>query len=140
MGDSMKYTNRLSIDTLIGNEEDVSIIEKLDRVCSTEKGVLLLINLDNFSLFTDIYGQETASSVLNDCGRIISENTEADDVKGNLGGDEFVVFRKNMDDKKAFAAFCTAINDVLEKSTKKILGEDAKMMTCSIRLIWPLNM
>ena len=128
MGDSMKYTNRLSIDTLIGNEEDVSIIEKLDRVCSTEKGVLLLINLDNFSLFTDIYGQETASSVLNDCARIISENTEADDVKGNLGGGGIVKKRKNMDDKKAFAAFYKTINDELEKSTKKILGEDANIM------------
>ena len=103
------------------------VISRLTEACAKEKGVLMLVNLDNFGLFNEIYGVEVGDALLENCVRIINEVTEGDDIKGRLGGDEFIIFCKNLEDKKEVAEMLEYINEKLEDSIDELLGEETNI-------------
>ena len=69
----------------------VSVIQQLQDACRSDEGLLMLINLDSFQLFNDVYGHDMGDIMLEKCTEIIGECCEDSDIKGCLGGDEFVV-------------------------------------------------
>ena len=52
----------------------------------------VLINLDNFKLVNETYGQAVGDLVLKQIARIIADNTRPVDWTGRIEGDEFLVF------------------------------------------------
>ena len=101
------------------------VISRLTEACAKEKGVLMLMNLDNFGLFNEIYGVEVGDALLENCVRIINEVTEGDDIKGRLGGDEFIVLAHVNN---------TRIEDILHELTKKAdrwSGKEIKELSLS---------
>ena len=87
------------------------VIERLTEACAEETGVLMLVNVDNFALFNEIYGIEMGDALLERCVRVINEVTEGDDIKGRLGGDEFIIFCRNLVDKNEVAEMLEYINE-----------------------------
>ena len=68
------------------------IIEQLRKACNEKAGILMIINVDNFTLFGDVYGKDIAGQVLKTCMIAIDSITNEDDIKARLGDDEFVVY------------------------------------------------
>ena len=101
-----------------------TVIESLTKACKTESGVLALINVDNFGLFNDIYGWACGDKVIQKCIQVIDKVTEGDDIKGSLGGDEFVVFAKNLKDKSELMAMTAYINEKLAYYVTDLVGSD----------------
>ncbi|MCR5226620.1 MAG: diguanylate cyclase [Eubacterium sp.] len=101
-----------------------AVIESLTKACKTDSGVLALINVDNFALFNDIYGMECGDKVIQKCIQVIDKVTEGDDIKASLGGDEFVVFAKNLKDKGELIAMTAYINEKLAYYITDLVGTD----------------
>ena len=59
-------------------------------------GMLFLIDIDNFKKINDTMGHAFGDEVLREIGRNIGVNFRVSDVIGRVGGDEFMVFLKNL--------------------------------------------
>jgi len=63
--------------------------------------VLLMIDVDNFKSVNDNYGHQTGDEVLIRVAQTIKNAFRSDDIKGRVGGDEFMVLMKNCGSKVA---------------------------------------
>lgn len=117
-----------------------SIIERLMTACKEDSGVLMLINLDNFELFNDIYGRTIGDKMLEHTQDAINQYTHPDDIKGRLGGDEFVVFCKGIHDTDTYSEIASNIGGQIEKYSADLIGEDMKIqMRASIGAVFVPN-
>ncbi len=108
------------------NQEKVGIIQQLQEACRTEEGVLMLVNLDSFELFNDVYGYDMGDEMLDRCAEIIDQNVGEDDIKARVGGDEFIIFCKGID-KGTFARMAAEINKQIAEASKILIGPDMKI-------------
>lgn len=113
-----------SLDKLTGFLNKAAIDEKLQRVCRMSKGMLVMADLDSFKLVNDIYGHDMGDKVLSMFASLIKQNTRREDLLGRVGGDEFVIFIKNIVDEYAIKRICDNINKQLIIEAKKMMGED----------------
>lgn len=70
-----------------------------------ELGAMCVIDLDHFKRINDTYGHETGDAVLFQAAKHLRQTFRSSDIIGRIGGDEFLVFLKNVPD----------INVVLQK-------------------------
>ena len=63
--------------------------------------VLFLIDIDNFKGINDTFGHTFGDTVISDIANILSRQFRAQDIVGRVGGDEFLVFMKNVSVEKA---------------------------------------
>lgn len=75
---------------------------------------LLMIDLDKFKMVNDIFGHSIGDHVLAVTGRIIHETFKGMDVAGRVGGDEFMVLLRNIDE----AENAISLADTLQKSVR----------------------
>ncbi|MBP5261813.1 MAG: GGDEF domain-containing protein [Clostridiales bacterium] len=111
-------------DKQTGFYNKASATAELTKACRNERGVLLIIDLDNFKLVNDIYGLTKGDELIRLFADVIKNNTRNDDIIGRSGGDEFVVFCRNVTDEKTIAGICSRINEQIIQSARSILGED----------------
>ena len=94
-----------------------------------EVKVLFFIDLDNFKLANDTYGHPFGDKLLNSMGKILQKSFRKADVFGRVGGDEFMVLMKNVNDIKVVEAKAKQINEEFHKESKKLGFEQG---SCSI--------
>ena len=61
-----------------------------------EQGAMLMIDVDDFKTINDCYGHAAGDRVLAEIGRIIRSHFRVMDVTGRIGGDEFMVFLRDI--------------------------------------------
>lgn len=61
-----------------------------------DHSALLMIDADHFKDVNDRFGHAEGDQVLAELGRIIKNSCRGEDVAGRIGGDEFIVFMRNM--------------------------------------------
>lgn len=103
----------------------VSALQATDR---TGMCALFIIDLDNFKFVNDKLGHQVGDELLAKMGDILSHMFRAEDIVGRFGGDEFVVFLREVSDK-----------ELLRKKSKEMLVrlggvklEKECRFTCSI--------
>jgi diguanylate cyclase (GGDEF)-like protein len=77
---------------------------ELDR--AREQGyplTVLMMDVDNFKLFNDIYGHQVGDQVLKRVAQALQAACEARDVLGRFGGDEFLAILPDSDGTRAIA-------------------------------------
>lgn len=111
----------------MNTEHGESVIERLTRACETQKGMLMLINLDNFQIFKYVYGAELATELIKNVSKALDDNTADYDVKGYVGEDEFVVFSTSIADRVAFKRLYGNMKNKLAEHVKKLVGEDMRI-------------
>ncbi|WP_133968816.1 sensor domain-containing diguanylate cyclase [Eubacterium limosum] len=67
----------------------------------TQRAGLLMIDVDDFKQVNDTFGHISGDLVLREVTRKISGIFRESDIVGRIGGDEFVVFMKNIQDAEA---------------------------------------
>ncbi|MDO5407238.1 MAG: diguanylate cyclase [Eubacteriales bacterium] len=60
----------------------------------------LMLDIDYFKQINDTYGHVVGDEVLRQVGRLLRHYFRSDDIVGRIGGDEFVVFMKQVDTKE----------------------------------------
>lgn len=90
------------------------------------KGTLMMLDLDDFKTINDSYGHLKGDEALKTLVSVLQHIFREQDVIGRLGGDEFLVFVKNVTDKKI-------LNERIEQLFTKLAELSGKnALTCSV--------
>ncbi|MGR5239075.1 diguanylate cyclase [Vibrio alfacsensis] len=96
----MRIKSRL--DRLTGSLNRSAIIERIKAQSSPcpedMRYVLVLLDLDNFKLINDNYGHPTGDLVIRHVCKALKAKLNKGEYLGRLGGEEFVLLLKNVDD------------------------------------------
>jgi len=76
---------------------------------SKDKGIMLMLDINDFKSVNDTYGHDVGDRVINQFGDFLASIFKEDDIVGRFGGDEFIVFIKNSDNLDAAATAARAI-------------------------------
>jgi len=69
------------------------------RLEQISRGVLFMMDLDDFKSINDNFGHAAGDKVLAAMGRILNETFRADDIVARVGGDEFMAFLSGSDNR-----------------------------------------
>ncbi|HHY81408.1 MAG TPA: diguanylate cyclase [Clostridiales bacterium] len=76
---------------------------------------LLIIDIDHFKHYNDMFGHQQGDAVLKKIASILKENTRPEDFVARYGGEEFAVILPNTDEKRALIV-AERIRQVIEKT------------------------
>ena len=78
----------------------------------------LFIDLDNFKLVNDALGHETGDSLLQDVASALDTSLRAGDTVGRLGGDEFLVIVRDIEDEDTVMRVARRVSDSVASLTR----------------------
>ena len=78
---------------------------------SKDKGALLMIDVDKFKHVNDTYGHIAGDRVLMAIGNIIHESFKGMDIAGRIGGDEFMVYLRDIENSSTVLQLAAKISD-----------------------------
>lgn len=84
---------------------------------------LIMIDIDNFKMFNDIYGHETGDTVVHGTGAILKAISEPDQITCRYGGDEFAIILPNAS-LKATQQTARQIQEQFQSLKAKYFPED----------------
>ncbi|QTE71077.1 diguanylate cyclase [Clostridiales bacterium FE2011] len=122
-----RFARTAEIDQMTDLLNKSATESRMERLCDEEEGLLCVLDLDNFKAVNDTYGHDVGDQVLMMFARILKVSLRRDDECGRIGGDEFVVFLKNMQDTADLDRFTGRINKGYELGAKPILGDKMKI-------------
>jgi len=100
IGDRKAQQNRLerlaNYDELTGHFNKSRLRESVDQIIATNQrtnspAAFLAVGIDNMTMINDMFGYETADTVLIEIGRRLDDCVRVSDLIGRLGGDRFGV-------------------------------------------------
>lgn len=124
-----ELTHKMEIDKLTGLYDKITA-EKSCRKYLVEggTGVLLIFDIDNFKKVNDCYGHSKGDDILRNVGNILRQFCRSDDIAGRVGGDEFLVFLKEMKDREIVGQRLEALKEQIRE-----LGKSREVdISCSI--------
>lgn len=74
-----------------------------------DSATLLIVDADDFKSINDTFGHLFGDAVLREMGRAIRSNFRQTDIKGRIGGDEFIVMLPGMDSPEVTARHCASL-------------------------------
>lgn len=111
-----------SVDKLTGFWNRVAGMRRVGKYCKTQKGMLAIMDLDNFKLVNDLYGHDKGDQVLETFAITVRRNIREKDVVARIGGDEFIAFFCNLSAETGLTAMLDRLNAQLVDETTKLLG------------------
>lgn len=111
-------------DTMTGLLNRRSVQKTLTELCARASGILMMIDLDNFKLVNDLYGHSMGDRVLIRFAEILRQNIRTSDIAGRMGGDEFIIFCRDIRSERLIAGKTEAVNASLLAAAKEFMGED----------------
>lgn len=123
----LTFKNEATLDKLTGFLNKSAAGEEFSRLCSSQAGCLLMIDLDSFKLVNDIYGHETGDKVLRSFSRIISASLPEGSRCARLGGDEFAAFCPEKCSPEKLTEITAKINADMLKDAKALMGDDMQI-------------
>lgn len=117
------FARNAEIDQLTGFLNKAASEARMDKLCSESAGLLCVLDLDAFKMVNDIFGHDIGDQVLVMFSRILKKNLRKDDECGRIGGDEFIVFLRNMSSSDELDRFAKRINEEYQAGTREIMGE-----------------
>lgn len=97
-----KLINLAKMDALTGIKNKETLRREISTYLVSNKGkqngALFMIDVDNFKMVNDLNGHVVGDELLKHFGRILKNSFGKYDIVGRAGGDEFIVFMKNVDD------------------------------------------
>jgi diguanylate cyclase (GGDEF)-like protein len=98
--------------------------EEIDKICKKNGGALMMIDLDSFKPVNDIYGHDMGDKVLIRFAQILCSAIRSTDIAGRMGGDEFIIYCKNINKEEIIKEKSAYINEEILRSAKELMGED----------------
>ncbi len=91
------------------------LIDKALAVPGTAKA-LLVLDMDGFKKVNDNLGHLFGDAVISDMALSLAEVFSPEDIIGRVGGDEFVVLMRNIQDRNTVIVRCEKLRDMLRRS------------------------
>ena len=112
------------IDPMTGLFNKAASESKIESLCRTKQGVLMMIDLDSFKLVNDIYGHAMGDKILMRFAEILQAVVRPIDIVGRVGGDEFIAFCQNLRDEIVIEKKSRFINKYILEAAHEFMGED----------------
>ncbi len=116
------YEREASTDQLTGMINQHTASKKMQELCNQEEGFLCILDLDSFKMVNDIYGHDMGDSILVLFSRLLRRNLDFEAEYGRIGGDEFILFAKNVSEGDMYR-FSQRLNEDFLHNSRKKLGE-----------------
>ena len=124
----LEYINKAQRDSLTNLYNKMVtqdlVSESLEKILPNTKHAIYLIDLDNFKNVNDNFGHEAGDLVLKQIAEKLKKSFRETDIVGRVGGDEFLVMLKNINDKeiviKKAEEISTICREVIGKNEKRI--------------------
>ena len=101
--------------------------ELLSGLCAKYSGALIMVDIDSFKLVNDIHGHSMGDRMLIRFADILRTVTRSSDVAGRVGGDEFILFFRDIHDEAIIAKKASTINQMVSALAIELLGENNKI-------------
>jgi diguanylate cyclase (GGDEF)-like protein len=124
--------NRDSLTTLWNRRYLEEYIEKGQR--KTEKGIFLLLDMDNFKQVNDSFGHLMGDEVLVAFANILQVYAGPDSRVCRLGGDEFVVYMSGTWSKAKIRDMCRNLIAVMEYEINKLIEFEDDQLQISVSI------
>ena len=122
-----QFEHAAAIDKLTGMLSREAAEEKMKNLCETENGFFCVLDLDTFKSVNDLYGHETGDKVLELFSGLMKKEMRHDDVCGRIGGDEFVLFLRNMKKEEELRQFISRINQSFQSDVSLLIGRQLQV-------------
>lgn len=96
----------------------------LAGLCGKAVGALMMVDLDSFKLVNDLFGHGMGDRVLIRFAEILRGVIRSSDVAGRMGGDEFILFCRDVREESTIADKSRVINECLTASAREFMGEN----------------
>ena len=120
----LELEKRSKTDSLTGllnkQETEYEIINIIENAANDRGGTLLMIDVDKFKEINDSFGHAAGDRVLNAIGNMLHKTFKGMDIKGRIGGDEFMVFLRDITKSDTVLKLAAKI---LEKAKRLFPGE-----------------
>ena len=110
------------VDRMTGFLNHEASEKRMKELCESETGFLCILDLDTFKPVNDLYGHDTGDRILVLFSALLQKEMRYDDVCGRVGGDEFVLFIRNMKTEDELGRFVSRINETYTVSARKLIG------------------
>ena len=129
---SRKLTERAEHDVLTGTYNRTTVSELIKECLEQAPDAvhaLMMIDIDDFKLINDTKGHLFGDTVLKDIGRLLRSKTRSTDIVGRMGGDEFIIFLKDVGsggqaEKRA--------DEIIRALERLLPGETMCTLSCSV--------
>ncbi len=99
-----------------------------------EKQVFILFDLDNYKKINDTFGHSCGDQVLVDVSQMMQKRFRSSDIIGRIGGDEFVVFLRNI---RSYQYAESLIAELCEMMHKTYIKEGQSVtLSASVGVAW----
>lgn len=112
------------IDPMTGLFNNSYIRRVLADMCLRVSGMLMMVDLDSFKLVNDLYGHAMGDRVLIRFAEILKSVIRSTDVAGRVGGDEFLVFCRDIRGEAMVAEKTRQMNALILSSAREYMGEE----------------
>lgn len=128
----LETVQRDSLTKLYNREMAEQLVnDRMSYLDEGEKGVLFLLDIDNFKRINDAFGHMAGDGFLRAITEAIRADFRGDDILGRVGGDEFIIFLHG------FVSI-----DAIEKRAQRIIdmflrlpNETIDRITCSVGIV-----
>lgn len=115
-------TKKLQYDPMTGILNKVATEQQIDRLLreksgAARKSALFIVDIDNFKLINDTRGHLFGDRVITHIAREIKRILSPDDLFGRIGGDEFVIFLRDIASADEARSKAEALRGLFEKMT-----------------------
>ena len=90
-------------DELTGLKNKGALTRSINKYLADKtstKGLMFMLDIDRFKAINDTYGHDIGDFVIAQLGHFLGQHFTNNEIIGRFGGDEFIVFIKNTDDKE----------------------------------------
>ena len=123
----VKKTEEAKTDAMTGLLNKVASEEAIGEVVRETDGMLAMVDLDSFKLVNDLYGHDMGDKILIRFAGILRSQTREGDIAGRVGGVEFVLFLRHLDDESAVENKVRLMNDGIVEAARELMGEDMEI-------------
>ena len=95
-----KLTIQKDIDDLTGLKNKGALTREINEYLQDvkkNKGILFILDIDNFKNINDTYGHDVGDDVIGQVGKVLNDSGNKCEIVGRFGGDEFIFFKKESD-------------------------------------------
>ena len=121
------------IDNLTGLKNKGALTREINDYLAdetTDKGIMLLLDVDKFKSINDTFGHNVGDDVIQQIGAFLKDKFIDHGIAGRFGGDEFIVFIKGIDDPET--AYRVAIEIIKGVSEAVVLPDPKRKVSASV--------
>lgn len=134
--DKIEMKKRATTDGLTGCINKISFEEKVREILNSSHNVkhsLLFIDLDDFKFVNDNYGHGYGDFLLKTVAKRLLSSVKDNDIVGRVGGDEFIIFLRDIKNEEFISNIATRIIENVNKEMSFGTGPSCDSISHSIK-------